>query len=81
MLLICDQSRLCTGPGRFWVVSAQKCILPHSKQSFPLISDTSINTKIDNNFPLCFSQFQIVLWYFANLASLLFSFREKVIHR
>ena len=33
------------GPGSFWVLSAQICILPHSRAPFSLISDIYIKTK------------------------------------
>ena len=32
-------------PGSFWVFNAQKCILPHSRDSFSLIFDIYFNTK------------------------------------
>ena len=36
---------LLKGPGSFWVFNAQICILPHSRDSFPLLFNIYFNTK------------------------------------
>ena len=38
-LLVARVQGLLEGPGSFQVFSAQICIIPHSRDSFPLISD------------------------------------------